>query len=325
MLETSGRLLRLLGLLQAHRDWPGSELAGRLGVSARTLRRDVDKLRELGYRVDAIGGVGGGYRMAAGSSVPPLLLDDDEAVAVAVGLRTAAGSAVARIAETSVRALAKLDQGLPSRLRRQVGALSSALVTLPSPGPTVEQDVLIAVAAAVRDHERLRFDYVAHGGGESVRDVEPYRLVHDGRRWYLFAWDTAREDWRRFRADRLTLRVPTGPRFTPRNLPAPEERLGGHFAEAMTTTRYRHRAVLTMHAPAHEVADEVPPTIGVVEPLDADTCVLRIGSDSLDQLAVWTAAFGFEFEVREPPELAAHIRGLAQRMLRAADAGEPAS
>ncbi|MCX4657859.1 helix-turn-helix transcriptional regulator [Streptomyces uncialis] len=323
MLETSARLLRLLGLMQSHRDWPGAQLAERLGVSARTVRRDVDKLRSLGYPIHAIGGVGGGYQLAAGKALPPLLLDDEEAVAVAVGLRTAAGGAVTGIAETSVRALAKLDQVLPSRLRHQVGSLSAALVTLPSPGPTVDPSILVTLATAVRDHTRLRFDYVSHEGSDSVRDVEPYRLLHTGRRWYLFGWDTGRADWRTFRTDRLTLRTPAGPRFTPRPLPA--EDLSHYLALGITTQPHRYQAVLTMHGSAEAVADEVPPTLGVIEPVDEHTCVLRVGSDSLDQLAVWTAAFGFDFDIHEPPELITHIRALTQRLGRAAWPDGPVS
>jgi predicted DNA-binding transcriptional regulator YafY len=313
VLETSARLLRLLTLLQSRRDWSGAGLADRLGVSPRTVRRDVDKLRFLGYPIEAIGGVGGGYRLAAGTAMPPLLLDDEEAVAVAVGLRTAAAGAVTGIAETSVRALAKLDQVLPSRLRHQVNTLGAAMVTMPVLGHTVDPSTLTAIAAAVRDRERLRFDY----GPAAVRDVEPYRLVHSGRRWYLFGWDTHRSDWRTFRVDRLALRVPNGPRFDPRPLPADD--VATHVALGVTTHRYRYQAVLTMHGGAREVADEVPPTIGVVEPIDEHTCTLRIGSDSLDQLAVWTAAFGFEFEIREPPELIEHIRTLTARLSRAVD------
>ncbi|MDT0343391.1 helix-turn-helix transcriptional regulator [Streptomyces litchfieldiae] len=315
MLETSARLLRLLALLRTPREWAGRELADRLGVSPRTVRRDIDKLRLLGYPVSAMGGVGGGYRLASGGSLPPLPLDDDEAVAVAVGLRTAAAGAVAGIAETAQRALAKLDEALPARLRHQVETLGSALVALPAPGPTVEPATLTAIASAVRRAERLRFDYPGRDGAPAVRDVEPYRLVSDGRRWYLFAWDTGRAGWRTFRVDRLVPRVPTGPRFAPRPLPA--EDLAAHLTREMTTGRHRHRAVLTMHAPAREVADEVPPTLGVVEPRDEHTCTLRIGSDSLDHLAVWVAAFGFEFDIVEPPELIAHLRTLTARLHRA--------
>ncbi|MFD8222901.1 helix-turn-helix transcriptional regulator [Streptomyces massasporeus] len=316
MLETSARLLRLLGLLQTQRDWSGQELSDRLGVSARTIRRDVDKLRALGYPINAIGGVGGGYQLGAGASLPPLLLDDEEAVAVAVGLRTAASGAVTGIAETSIRALAKLDQVLPSRLRHQINTLGAAMVTMPTPGRTIDASALSAIASAVRDRERLRFDYVSYDGERTVRDVEPYRLVHDARRWYLFAWDTQRSDWRRFRVDRLELKVPTGPRFSPR--PLPTEDLVSYLSTGRTTAQYRYRAVLTMRGSATEVADEVPTTLGTVEPIDDESCVLRIGSDSLDHLAVWVAAFGFDFVVHEPEELVERLRTLTGRLHRAA-------
>ena len=203
MLETSARLLRLLSLLQARRDWTSAELAARLGVTTRTIRNDVDRLRGLGYPVDARPGVAGGYRLGTGGALPPLLLDDEEAVAVAVGLRTAASGSVAGIEETSVRALAKLQQVLPSRLRRRVSAFQSHALPVPSRGPQVDPDVLTVIASACRDHERLRFDYRAHSGAPSRRSVEPYRLVNDRRRWYLVAWDTDRDAWRTFRVDRI--------------------------------------------------------------------------------------------------------------------------
>ncbi len=187
MLETSARLLKLLSLLQLHREWRGADLADRLGVSTRTIRTDVDKLRSLGYPVDATPGAAGGYRLGAGAALPPLLLDDDEAVAVAVGLRTAAGGSVTGIEETSVRALAKLEQVLPSRLRHRVRSLHAVTVPVPGFGPTVDAEVLTALAAVCRDHERLRFDYRSHRGTASRREVEPHRLVHAGRRWYLVA------------------------------------------------------------------------------------------------------------------------------------------
>ncbi|MCP2167386.1 helix-turn-helix transcriptional regulator [Goodfellowiella coeruleoviolacea] len=316
MLETSARLLRLLALFQARRGWSGPELAQRLGVSPRTVRRDVDKLRNLGYPINAMGGVGGGYELAAGTSLPPLLLDDEEAVAVVVGLRTAAAGAITGIAETSLRALVKLDQVLPSRLRHQVSTLSSAVVATPVRGRTVEPATLTAIASAVREHHRLRFDYRAHSGSQTRRDVEPYRVVHSGRRWYLFAWDIDRSDWRTFRIDRVSLRVPTGPRFTPR--PLPTEDLAEYLAAELTANRQRYQAVLTMHGSATAVADQVPPSLGVVEPIDEHTCTLRIGSDSLDHLAVWVAAFGFEFDIHEPPELVEHLRTLTARLHRAA-------
>ena len=223
MLETSARLLRLLSLLQTRRDWTSAELATRLGVTTRTIRNDVDRLARLGYPVEARPGVAGGYRLGAGGTLPPLLLDDEEAVAIAIGLRTAASGSIAGIEETSVRALAKLQQVLPSRLRHRVSAFQSHMLPMPSPGPQVDPDVLTVIASACRDHERLRFDYRTHSGAASQRSVEPYRLINDRRRWYLVAWDVDRDAWRTFRVDRIDPRTPTGPRFTPRALPPDHE------------------------------------------------------------------------------------------------------
>jgi predicted DNA-binding transcriptional regulator YafY len=214
MLETSARLLRLLSLLQTPGDWTGADLAQRLEVDVRTVRRDIQKLRDLGYPVHATPGAAG-YRLGAGTKLPPLLLDDEEAVAVAIGLGTAASGTVTGIEETSLRALAKLEQVLPSRVRHRVNLLHSVTVSLPATGPAVDPAVLTAVAAACREHQRLRFDYHSHDGANSVRDTEPHRLVHTGRRWYLIGWDTDRRDWRTYRVDRIRPRIPAGPRFTP--------------------------------------------------------------------------------------------------------------
>ncbi|MEV7289279.1 WYL domain-containing protein [Streptomyces sp. NPDC093252] len=319
MLETSARLLRLLSLMQTRHDWGGNELAACLDVTPRTVRRDVEKLRSLGYPINSVGGVGGGYQLGSGACLPPLLLDDEEAVAVAVGLRTAAAGTVTGIAETSARALAKLDQMLPARLRARINSINSALVALPALGSTIDPATLTAIASAIRTHERLRFDYRGIRDA-SRREVEPYRLVHNERRWYLFAWDTAREDWRTFRVDRMDLRVPNGARFRPR--PLPDEGVAQYVTLGVTTRAHRYQAVITMHAGAREVADEVPAYLGLVEPVDDHTCVLRIGSESLDQLAVWVAAFGFDFEIQEPPELVAHLHTLTARLQRAADASK---
>lgn len=222
MQKTPGRLLRLLSLLQARRDWSGAQLCERLGVTPRTVRRDVDRLRQLGYPVDANPGPGGGYRLGAGAVLPPLLLDDEEAVAVAVGLRSATMSGLAGIEETAVQALAKLEQLLPARLRHRVQSVQSVIVPMPGTGPTVDVDVLLAVASSVRDHQQLRADYRRHDGTQSRRVLEPHRIVHSGRRWYVVAWDAERADWRTFRLDRLSPRIPTGPRFTPREPPEPD-------------------------------------------------------------------------------------------------------
>ncbi|MEV4234611.1 MULTISPECIES: YafY family protein [unclassified Nocardia] len=316
MLETSARLLRLLSLLQTPRDWTGTELAERLEVDVRTVRRDIDKLRNLGYPVDATAGVAG-YRLGAGAKLPPLLLDDDEAVAVAVGLRTAAGGTIAGIEDSSLRALTKLEQVLPSRLRHRVSLLQSVTVTVPSAGPTVDPDVLTAVAGAIRDNHRLRFDYRTHGGTTSLRTVEPHRLAHTGRHWYLIAWDIERADWRTYRVDRLQPRVPTGPRFTPRE--PPETDLAHYITSGTTTSPYRYAARVTLYVPAKVAAERIAPTVGVIEAIDDRSCLLRTGSNSLDELAVYIATFGFACRIHEPPELIAHVRELTNRLAAAID------
>jgi predicted DNA-binding transcriptional regulator YafY len=314
MLETSARLLRLLSLLQTRRDWTGTDLADRLGVTSRTVRRDVDKLRTLGYPVEATAGVAGGYRLGAGAALPPLLLDDEEAVAVAVGLRTAAGGTVAGIAESSVRALAKLEQVLPSRLRHRLAMVHSVTVPLHPGGTTVDPDTLTALAAACRDHQRLRFDYRGHDGAESVRTTEPHRLVHTGRWWYLIAYDVDRGDWRTFRVDRLLPRVPTGPRFVPRDPPADA---AAFVSQAVSSAPYRYRARILMHAPLDVVADRASPTAGRLEAVDEHSCVLHTGSHSLETIVLYVGLKGFDFEVLDPPELVEAVRVLAGRFTRA--------
>lgn len=318
MLETSARLLRLLSLLQTRRDWSGAELAVRLDVTPRTVRRDVDRLRLLGYPVDASPGAGGGYRLGSGAVLPPLLLDDDEAVAIAVGLRSAALSGIAGVDETAVQAMAKLEQVLPSRLRHRVHTLLSTIVAMTGPGPTVDVDVLLAVAGAVRDTQQLRVDYRRHDGTPSRRVLEPHRIVHAGRRWYLLAWDVDRVDWRTFRLDRLTPRTPTGPRFSPR--PAPDPDIAGYTSRGITTDAYRYRSRITVHSPAAVVAERIGPAVGVVTPIDENSCELVSGSNSLDELALWVGLLGEELTIHEPAELREHMATLGARLLRAADA-----
>jgi predicted DNA-binding transcriptional regulator YafY len=320
MLETSARLLRLLSLLQTPRDWTGTELAERLEVSARTVRNDVERLRSLGYPVHATRGSVGGYRLGAGAQLPPLLLDDDEAVAVALSLRTATSGAIEGVEETSLRALAKLEQVLPSRLRRRVHALQSHTVPVPRYDrvPTASPDVLSALALACRDHETLRFDYETHGGEPSRRRVEPYRLANWGRRWYLVAYDLDRADWRTFRVDRMgPPRQPTGPRFSPRELPA--EDLAAYVSGRVSAAAWRYRARVTVHAPATVVVDRVNPAVGVVTAVDDHTCVLETGADTVDSLAVHLGLLGHDFAVTDPPELVAHLRRLASRYARATE------
>ncbi|MEV8347162.1 helix-turn-helix transcriptional regulator [Streptomyces niveus] len=317
MLETSARLLRLLSLLQAHREWSGPDLAERLGVTPRTVRRDVDRLRELGYPVNASPGTGGGYQLGAGAELPPLLLDDEEAVAVAVGLRTAAGNGIDGIGETSVRALAKLEQVLPSRLRRRVGALNAFTVPMlrGTDGPTVDASVLTELANLCRDGERLRFDYLDHAGTPTRRTVEPHRLVCTERRWYLVAWDLDRADWRTFRADRLTPRPPHGPRFPPREPPADD--LAAYVSEGVSTRAYAESAVIRLHTSATEAARLVSPSAGVLEPVDEHSCLLRTGAGGLDVMVVHVMLLGVDFEVVEPVELTEHMRTARDRLSRA--------
>ncbi|MEU6250696.1 YafY family protein [Glycomyces sp. NPDC047010] len=314
MLETSARLLRLLALLQARRDRTGPELAERLGVSTRTVRADVDRLRRLGYRVDATTGSAGGYRLEAGSAMPPLLLDDEEAVAVAVGLRAAASGSVAGIEETSLRALAKLEQTMPSRLRRRIDVLRSATVSAAAAGPAVDAEVLTAIAEAAHRCEQLRFDYLDRAGEETRRRAEPHRLVYTGRRWYLVAWDVDRSDWRTFRADRIRPRTPNGPRFTPRE---PPEGAVDRVLKGIGRTAWRHPARIRLHVPAEAAADRLPPGSGLIEPAGPRECLWETGSDSLRDLALFATSLDLPFTVEEPAELREELRRLADR-LRAA-------
>ncbi|RFU43285.1 YafY family transcriptional regulator [Actinomadura logoneensis] len=322
MLETSARLLRLLALLQTPRDWTGSELAERLAVSGRTVRADIERLRALGYPVHATRGSAGGYRLAAGAALPPLLLEDDEAVAVAVGLRTATSGAIAGNEEASLRALAKLEQVMPSRLRHRVGTLQAYTVPVPSdrPGPSVDPDVLTTIAGVCRTRERLRFDYTSHRSSASWREVEPYRLVNWGRRWYLLAWDVEREDWRTFRVDRMLPKVPTGPRFTPR--PLPDEDVAAYVSQRVSSAAWRYRARVVVRAPAEEISARVSPAVGVVEAVDDASCVLHTGADTVESLAVHLGLLDADFEVDGPPELVEHLARLARRYGRASGASE---
>lgn len=316
MLPTSARLLRLLSLLQARRHWTGPELARELGVSTRTVRNDVERLRSLGYPVDATPGRTGGYQLGVGASMPPLLLDDEEAVAVAVGLRSAAGGTVSGIEETSVRALAKLEHVLPARLRHRVSTLAQAVVPVAGTGPTVSADVLTAIAVAARDHQRLRFDYADHRGAATRRDTEPHRLVHTGRRWYLVAYDVDRADWRTFRVDRVTPRIPTGPRFVARTPPAAD--LAAYVTRGTGRAMWRQRARVRLHAPASTMTARVTPAMGTITPIDEQHCEFATGADSLPALAMYLGFLDVDFDVLDPLELVEHVRLVGERYLRAA-------
>lgn len=307
------RLLALLTLLQARPSWSGRELAERLAVTVRTLRRDVDRLRGLGYPVDAVPGRGGGYRLGRGGRLPPLVLDDDEAIAVAVGLSTAAGGTVAGVGEASLRALVKLDQVLPGRLRSQVAALSGATTPLYAAADPVDPDTLVVLARACERCEAVRFDYVDGRGRASSRRVEPYRLVPTGRRWYLVARDVDRADWRTFRLDRVRAPLPTGRTFVASDPPDPAT----FVSRAVGSAPYAYRARVVVHAPAAVVRRRVPPTAGTVSAYGDDRAELVTGADSLDAIAVHLVLLGEDFDVLEPPELRSAVRTIATRLHRA--------
>jgi predicted DNA-binding transcriptional regulator YafY len=312
-------MLALLGLLQARADWSGAELAERLGVTDRTIRTDVGRLRDLGYPVDAVRGPGGRYRLGVGTKLPPLLLEEDEAVAVAVGLR--AGTTVHGIEETSARALAKLEHVLPHRLQRRVNALKDAVSAGPEntgsnvADPVVDPGVLSEVAAAVRDHVELRFDYSTPGRETERLQLEPYRLVSWQRRWFVVARDARTDTWAPYRLDWMALRTPGGRRFTPHPLP------GGDYTtfvlRQVAFTGWSVHARIAVDAAAEEVLARINPTVGVVESIDASHCVLVTGGDSIEIIAVYIGMLGLDFHVSEPPELVKQVALLGERYRRA--------
>ncbi|MFW0792788.1 WYL domain-containing protein [Gordonia sp. CPCC 205515] len=322
MLETSARLLALLTLLQTRREWSGAELADRLEITTRTVRRDVDKLRELGYPVGATVGVGGGYRLGAGAEMPPLLLDDQEVLAVALGLNEITTGSVADMAEASAGALTKLRQVMPSRLRHRLDSLSTDAVPREQ-RTSVSAEVLAEIATACHRTERLRFDYRKSNGEESRREVEPYRLVRSGLRWYLIGWDLAREDWRSFRVDRMEPKTPTGPRFTPRELP--DGGATGLLTRSLGAVYRKASARVRIHAPLDQVATMVHDEWGTIEAGDEQSCELTLYSTSLSGIARWLHAFDADFTIVDPPALldecravAGHHEKLAARYRRAA-------
>jgi predicted DNA-binding transcriptional regulator YafY len=314
MLETSARLLRLLSLFQSRRYWSGADLSNRLCVTSRTLRRDVDKLRSLGYPIHSTAGLEGGYQLGAGSTMPPLLLDDDEAVAVAVGLRSAAVGAITGVEEASVRALAKMEQIMPPRLGRRVAALQTMVVAAPRRPSAIDARTLSIIAGACRDQETLQMQYQDYSGAPSARRVEPYRLVNTGQRWYLVAWDCGRRDWRTFRVDRIQARPQTGAGFAPRDAPAAD--LAAYVARGAWLAR-PCRAKIKLFAAATVIAERLPPGIGMIEAIDATHCILDTGAVTYENLAMYLVLLGADFEVNEPPELLDEIRKLAERYGRA--------
>lgn len=319
MAATTTRALRLLSLLQARRTWTGQELIDRLEVSERTLRRDIDRLRELGYPVRATTGPAGGYQLEAGANIPPLLLDDEEAVAIAMGLLTAAGGTITGIEETSIRALTKLEKVLPPRIRKRVSMLQAAVVPMVRAWVTVDAEILTAVASACRDHERLRFEYRSYDGQKTERHVEPHQLVSLHQKWYLLAFDRDRDDWRTFRLDRLAAPRATRFEFKPRKIP------GGNAAEyvrrSMRSRPMRYQVTATLHAPAADIAGRIRAGEGVVEPLDETRCLLRTQGDSLEWLAFMLMWLNVGFEVHEPAEFIDYLTELSDRLAQSVARG----
>ncbi len=315
LLETSVRLLRLLSLLLTQRYWSGRELAAQLEITERTLRRDIERLRSLGYPVDSQPGVAGGYGLAAGTQLPPLTLADDEALAVAIALRTAANGLSASIGESALRALTKLERVFPARLRRRAAALRETITLLERPSPPVDSVVLSLLAEACDERCVLSFVYTSRDAARSAREVEPAGLVHTGA-WYLVAFDRERDAWRTFRVDRITQARSGAERFRPRPPPHAGGRRGS-VARSIAVTGYPHRAELIFHAPTEQVTARVSPSAAVVQRLDARRCRVSLGAHSLPSLAAWIASFGVDFEVVEPPELLVALREVRERLDRA--------
>ncbi|AIJ26995.1 helix-turn-helix transcriptional regulator [Amycolatopsis methanolica] len=313
---TVERVLRLLALLQRRPSWTATELAAELGVTDRSVRRDVERLRAVGYPVHATAGVGGGYQLGAGTRLPPLLLDDEEAIATAVSLRLASGGTVAGAGDAALRALAKLDQVMPPRLRAEVRAVHGATETLVA-GIEIDAELLVTLARACRDAVRVRFRYSSRGSEDRERTVEPVRMVATNRRWYLMAWDLDRDDWRTFRLDRMREVTATTWRFRPREHPDPV----AYVQRSVSAAPYRYLAKVRLRASAEEVRDLVPPQVGRVEEDRDGWCLLVAGGDQLEWLAVHVARLGYEAEILEPPELREAAARLAERV--AAMAGEP--
>ncbi len=316
MLDTSARLLHLLSLLQARRFWSGAELAERLEVTQRTVRRDIDRLRTLGYPVSSSVGVAGGYQLDAGATLPPVLLEDDEALAIALSLRTVAAGTVTGSEEAAVRALAKLERILPKRLRRRVRAMHNAVVPMYIAGPRIDATLLTTLASASRDHEQVTFRYSDREGNSTHRRAEPHGLVHTGFRWYLVAFDLTRNDWRSFRVDRIQGRATTRERFLPRELPDGD--IAAYVSRSIGSRAYSFQARVLIHAPLEDVAARVPPLAGHLTAVSKRRCLLESGANSLHSLAWHIASLGVEFKVQSPPELAEHIAELAGRLSRAA-------
>jgi predicted DNA-binding transcriptional regulator YafY len=321
MADPAVRLLRLLGLLQRRPQWSGTELAGLLEVDPRSIRRDIARLRSLGYHIEGTTGAVGGYRLTGGNDVPPMLFEDDEAMAVAVVLGLSAGAAVPGLERGTLSALAKLDRLLPPRLSAQLIALRAATVSLVAPTEVVPTESLIQLAQACEHNLLATFAYCAHSGALSDRRVEPHRLVATDRRWYLVAYDLDRLDWRTFRVDRTSAVHLPGHTFVPRDLNDP----GRMVAEAISTTVYEYRALVCIDASAEEVTRLIPPHFGVVVSATEDRTIVKLGSDDFEWLASYLIGLGRSFEVIEPIEFRDRMVELGQHLLRTHGSPEPVS
>ncbi|MEY4563197.1 MAG: hypothetical protein RLZZ618_2474 [Pseudomonadota bacterium] len=321
MLSSSSRLLLALSLLQTRSHWGGDELAQRLEVHPRTLRRDIDRLRQLGYPIHASSGVAGGYAFRAGKALPPLLLDDEEALAVAIALRLAASGSVSGVEESSLRALVKLEQVMPAKLRRRTDALRSAILPMPSAGPTVDAGVLATLSGACRDQLQVDFAYQDAKGQGTTRCVQPQGLVHTDHRWYLVAWDLARDDWRTFRIDRIAGDPVAGGHFSPRQGPEGGD-LRAFVIRSVSVSPYEEHAKVLFREPLARLVQRMPQAIGLLQAVDGTSCLLQCGMNNLDVMVSWLLALGAEFEVLEPPALTERLRLAGERLARSLERGE---
>lgn len=324
MLTATARLLSLLSLLQSRPHWSGQALAARMDIHPRTLRRDIDRLRQLGYPIQASSGVAGGYAFRAGRALPPLLLDDDEALAAAVALRTAVTGSISGIEQTAITALVKIEQAMPPRLRPRLDALRSAVLPLDQAGPLVDATLLTTLASACRDQLQLAFDYTDREGQPSQRTVQPQGVVHAERRWYLVAWDLLRQDWRTFRLDRISGSATVGAHFAPRPSPGDGD-LRQWVGRALSLGQHSEQAQVIVHAPLRRMRQLIPASAGTLEAMDGDRTLLRCGANPPGAAVYWLLALDLEFEVIGPPSLHGRLRSAGERLARSLAHAEPAA
>jgi predicted DNA-binding transcriptional regulator YafY len=315
MLQNSTRLLRLLGMLRSSPSWHGAVLAERLGVTERTVRRDVDHLRGLGYRIGATPGPDGGYSLEAGTTLPPLLFEEDEALAVSLALRTLAASGVEDVEESALSALVKLEHLMPPGHNRKARAFFASIQKLAQTGPKVDQAVLATLAGGCADHEQLQFNYRDGKAQVSQRTVEPQGLVNAESRWYLVAWDVSRADWRTFRVDRVVPPISSGARFEPRSGPDKGD-LAAYVSRSVSTAAYPVRAKVILHAPMQALAQSICPLVGQLAPLDSQRCIVHTGAHDLHTIASWLCTLEVEYDIQEPPELLEFLRSMNARIDR---------